>query len=225
VLSPIEAAERRVDRESAEVAAERDAYEQFSDRVAGIATVTTPQSQLTPTPRLYVDAHPPAAEQLRSAFRATVMSVDHYDDVYDESLPEYVAAELSDDIATVFADDLMTPFMEPAKTTLTTAIQRAINGREQFLDVLDQERASLKATHCTLADLLNEQDGPQVPNWYRPEFETTLEELADQRQETLHDRPAIARTDGHDLCTYLYQDQAWTYPVLTALARFRRTAL
>jgi hypothetical protein len=37
----------------------------------------------------------------------------------------------------------------------------------------------------------------------------------------LDDRPQRSRSDGHDLCHYLYANQGWIYPVLTAVARLR----
>jgi hypothetical protein len=106
-----------------------------------------------------------------------------------------------------------------------TAIQQAIDGRDDFLEILDRERESLTASRRAMVAVLDEQDGPHVPDWYRTEFESRLDAVAEDRQQTLNERPSTARTDGHDLCGYLYRQMDWTYPVLTALARFRRTAL
>jgi len=44
VLSPVETAKRRVDKECTEVGEEQRAYEQFKTSVAGVDTVTAPQS-------------------------------------------------------------------------------------------------------------------------------------------------------------------------------------
>jgi len=102
VLSPIATAEQRVATERTKVTAERRAYHQFYDRISGIETVTTTRLPTTPTPRTYAESRPRAVERVRTAFRATVMMVDHYDDVYDESLNEHVSAELSPDVAALF---------------------------------------------------------------------------------------------------------------------------
>jgi hypothetical protein len=221
VLSPLETAQERVDREYTEVGAERRAYEQFEARVASIETVTSSRPQTTPM-SLSDDSESQATRKLRNAFRATVMSVDHYDDVYGETLEEHVLEEFSADVATVFRDDRATPFTDPVKAVVTAGVQESIQERDAFLRTLDREQDSLAASRRTIASLLDEHDGPRVPGWYRSEFETTLEEVAERRQEAIRHRPSIHYGDCHDFCTYLYRNQDWTYPVLTATARFRR---
>jgi hypothetical protein len=57
----------------------------------------------------------------------------------------------------------------------------------------------------------------------RGEFEGTLDDLAQSRQSLIQRRDPTSRTDGHDICEYLYRDAEWTYPVLTAVTRFRTT--
>lgn len=225
VLSPVATAERRVNDEHSELIAERHGYERFKDRLRGIETVTQTESRAGPSTRTYVASQSRPIECIRSAFRETVMSVDHFEEVYGESLDEHVATELSPEVTALLENPQATTFTEQAKTVLLTAVQRAINERHLFIEILEWEQESLTESRRTLTDLLAEQDGPRVPEWYRSEFETTLDELAARRQETLQERPTTARMNGHDLCTYLYQREDWTYPVLTALARFRRTVM
>jgi len=153
------------------------------------------------------------------------MGVDHYDDVYGESLAEHATAELSPEVATIFRADGAMSFSEPAKTVLVSAVQRAIEERDLYLTVLEREQDSLETGHRALANLLDEHEGPQVADWYRPEFEHTLDDIATQRQETIQDRMRTYRTDEHDLCSCLYSSYDWTYPVLTAVTRFRRAVV
>jgi len=222
VLSPLETAHERVEREYTEVEAERRAYTQFKERVSGIDTGPTAPAQSMTAVRSIDTSGRHSVERVRCAFRATVMSVDHYDGHYGESLDEHVAAELSPDIATFFRDDQITTVTEPAKTVLIGAIDRAVTQREGVLDTLDREQESLENSQTALADLLDTYDEPRVTDQYRPEIEDSLDELAKGRQETFTNRPPMARTNGHDLCQYLYWESDWTYPVLTALARFRQ---
>jgi len=105
---------------------------------------------------------------------------------------------------------------------LIGAIDRAVAQRDVVLDTLEREQDSLDNSQTALVDLLDAYDEPQVTTRYRPEIEDSLDELAKERQETLTNRPSTVRADGHDLCAYLYQGFDRTYPVLTALARFRQ---
>jgi len=223
ILTPLETARQRAEREYEEVGAERRAYTQFKERVSGIDTIPTPPAHSMPAVRSVDTSGRKSVKRIRSVFRATVMSVDHYDEFYGESLNEHVAAELSPDIATLFQTEQTTAITEPAKAVLIGAVDRAISQRDVILDALEGEQDSLENSHTALADLLDTYGEPRVVDCHRPDVEEKLDTLAKARQETLKNRPSTTRADGHDLCQYLYQDSEWTYPVLTALARFRRS--
>jgi hypothetical protein len=64
-------------------------------------------------------------------------------------------------------------------------------------------------------------DGTRVPTSIETDVTDALDEIASQRQETFAGRTVSPRTDGHDLCAYLYAECPWTYPVLTAVTRLR----
>jgi hypothetical protein len=223
VLSPLETARKRATREYEEVEAERRAYTQFKERVVGIDTVPTSLAQRMSAVRSVDTSGQQSVERVRSAFRATVMSVDHYDELYGESLDEHVAAELSPEVATLVQSEKTTAFTEPAKTILIGAVDRAESQRDLILDTVETEQNSLENSQTALADLLDTYGESRVADRYRPDVEEKLDALAESRQETLRNRPRTTRTDGHDLCQYLYQDANWTYPVLTALTRSRQS--
>jgi hypothetical protein len=225
VLSPLETARQRAEREHEEVTAERCAFISFKGRVSGIETVTTASPQSPPGTRSVDTSGRHSVERVRSTFRATVMSVDHYEDLYGESLDEHVAAELSPEVATLFQTEQTTAFTEPAKAVLIGAVDRAITQRDVILDTIEREQDSLEDSHNALANLLDTYGEPRVADRYRSEVEEKLDALARTRQETLKNRSPMARADSHDLCQYLYRPSDWTYPVLTALARFRRSLL
>jgi len=224
VLTPLETATEAIEQEYEEVRAECRAFEEFKGRVAAVET--TSQSPTAPRPRSYTrEARPRAAERLRSAFRETVMSVDHYEKTYGESLGEHVSAELSADVATVFREDSPTPFSELGKTALTAATESAFEQRERFLAVLDAEQRSVEAARETLSELVDTYGRPNGSGVGRGDAAARLDDLAETRQETVQSRNPMSRTDGHDLCSYLYRDADWTYPVLTAVARFRQSTV
>jgi len=220
VLDPLTTAEEVVEAEYAEVEAERRAFAQFSDRIAGIETVSMERGD-PGRPQTVVDPSTQRVERLRSAFRETVMSVDHYEERYGEPLVAHVVGELSADVATGFRRESAAPFTQFYKTALSNAVDTAIGGRALLCDHLDAERASLETSHETFTDLLDDAGGPGDPTRLRGDFETTLDDLAGSRQALIQRRDPMSRTDGHELCAYLYREPDWTYPVLTAVTRFR----
>jgi len=223
VLAPLVTAESVLIRESEEADTERGAFEQFKRQVAAVETV----SDVSAVPSMRAPLHggrSRAAERVRCAFRDTVMSVDHYDDVYGESFIEHTAAELSEEIAAGLRRDAHLRFTPLFKRTLIAAVDSAIDQRETFCTILAGERESLSGGRDGLLAILDELDGTRVPAGIETDFTDALDEIASQRQETFAGRTALPRTDGHDLCNYLYTDCVWTYPVLTAVTRLRGAA-
>lgn len=221
VFRPVSTAEQLVATEHEEVDSERQAFERFRDRVVGIDTVSMSKS---PTPGQrpgLVQSRSRSVERVRSAFRETVMSVDHYDDVYGEPLDEHFAAELSSELAAGLQQDAHSQFTDLYKRTLVAAVRSAIDRRETFCDSLESERTSLEASRDALDAAMDELDGTRVPAGVGGDFTDTLDDVARRRQEALAGRTSSPRTDGHDLCVYLYGECDWTYPVLTALTRLR----
>lgn len=221
VLTPLTDARLVTGCESDEVEAERDAFRLFRERMAGIDTVPPPTTG--PKRRIVTRAtgSRPGA-RARRAYRETVMDVSHYDEVYDETLEANFVAELSLE-PPAGRERGGTAFTDHYKSRLSTAVSQTVAQRETFGDTLDSELASLTRARDTLVTLLDQLDGPRIPGWYSEEFETCISDLVETRQDTLRTRDGLQYIDGHDLCTYLYQGQEWTYPILTAAARLRRS--
>jgi hypothetical protein len=221
VRSPIEVATTCLNGEYEEVEAELAAYRRFKDRVASIDTASTPRSP-EPGPRRHGrQGQGQAVEAVRTAFRETVMGVEHYEGVYGESLVEHAAAELSAEAAVVFRGEPATPFTELTSRVLRSTVTRAIEQREAFLTTLAGEREFLETSGKALTDLIEDYETVPAPDSNRSEVTDRLDDLAADRQKMLRNRTAGVRTDGHDLCEYLYRNQEWTYPVLMAITRFR----
>jgi len=219
VLDLLTDAQAVVQREATEIDTEREAFDQLAQRVTTIETVP----DLQPEPQahtLRVESQLRAADQLRKAYRETVMNVPHYEDVYGESLETNVAAELPPEVAVLFQEpaDQITP---DQKTRIRAAATNARASRETLAANLADELESLATAYDELDAVITQLDGPHVPGLYTAQFEATLTNSIQTRQEILDDRPHRSRADGHDLCHYLYADQGWTYPVLTAVARLR----
>lgn len=59
----------------------------------------------------------------------------------------------------------------------------------------------------------------------RRTFLDILDRIAHDRQETIRTRRSLPGHDCHSLCDYLYQDEPWTHPVLTAVTRLREAVV
>lgn len=219
VTAPLVDAQSLVRQELEEVRAEKQALHRFNERVADMAVVT-PRP-----PRVKVPvADPlgsPKVEDLREAYRETVMAVPHYSDTYGESLEAHVAAELGEEVVPGFRSGQQS-LTGLYKTRLLDTVNQSIAGRRVFCEHLEGELDSLVANHEKLNDLLGPLDGPKIPAGYGTDFEEGLTEIEQDRQQTVQTRKRIEHVDCHPLCSYLYEDVAWTYPVLSSVTRTRR---
>jgi len=228
VLAPIGTALDRVADERSEVEAERDAFAAFATRVDACPVRSDPSvtasdpvpSVRTGSPGAVADADP--TERLRRAYRETVMAVDHYDAVYGEPLPVNVTAEFGADVATALCEDV--PFTPALKHTLFDAATTARAEREQFDEILRRERQSLSDAETALDDVVTairrRSDPPtdhSADATPLPELERRCERVGTERQRVVQRQRRFSR-EGDALYEYLYGDQSWTYPVLSAVA-------
>jgi hypothetical protein len=213
----IETARDRVSQDRREVRAELCALERFADRVealdAGTAGTASPGG-VTVLSR----ATPDAMADVREAYRSTVMDVDHYDEVYGEELRTNVAAELTPEIANAMAGTTATV---PAGFTqaVLSAVAATADCRRSHLDLLDDEEASLTEALTALEEVL---EGLADPTRSDRACLARLDAVAAARQPEIQRR--TGRASGHELCSYLYGSEPWTYPVLSAVATMRQAA-
>jgi hypothetical protein len=220
-LAPIVRAVDAVASEREEVQAEIDAFRSFLDRVSELEP--TQSTTGSPAPRSLSHAgRADTSRRLRTAYEETVLSVEHYDRVYDEPLAEHVAAELSPQLTPLFESNRVA-FTEVYRRTLHEAVREAVGSREQLISVLGDEATSLETARDRLQDVLDRAgtSGPQAAP--AGDERDRLDEIARQRQAELKSRPRLAQLNGHEFCEYAYESEAWTYPVLTAVARLRES--
>lgn len=218
VLGPVLTAEALAKRERTEVAAERDAFEAFADSVAEISPVSPrPPALMAGT----VNTNTSASETkvLRQGYEDTVMEAPHYDDVYGESVEKNAVAEFGPELASLLSTESPTAFTQSHKRALVAVAKQRGHEREEFCDRLDSELNSLGAMRHDLTTILDNLDTSIVPVWYRDQFEDQAREMLRTRQSALKARSSVSYLDGHSMCAYLYNDESWTYPVLTAVAR------
>ncbi|WP_049935643.1 DUF7260 family protein [Haloplanus natans] len=225
VLAPIGTALDRVADERAEVEAERDAFAAFVARVETCPARSEPSvTAPDPTARLRttgLGADVNRTARLRRAYRETVMAVDHYDAVYGESLPVNVASEFGVDVATALCQTV--PFTSALKGTLSDAATTAQAERERFDEILRRERRSLADAESALDDVVtairrrstDHPDDATTPSL--AELERRCDRIGTERQRAVQRQRRFSR-EGDALYEYLYGDQSWTYPVLSAVA-------
>jgi hypothetical protein len=218
VLGPVLTAESLTERVRTEVANERDAFEAFADRIATI-TVDSPRPPALMAGSVDTSVESSAAALLRDGFEATVMAVPHYDDVYGESVEEHASAEFGPDLASLLSSKTSTTFTQSHRKLLVGAAKQRARDRDEFCDRLDSELHSLGSRRHDITTILDNFDTSIVPTWYRDQFEEELRQVLQTRQSTLGAQSSISYVDEHSLCAYLYAEESWTYPVLTAVAR------
>lgn len=91
---------------------------------------------------------------VRDAYRATVMSVPHYEVEYDDTYDRSVAAEFGPEMA--YALTRTTCFREEYKRSLLTAASTAIEERESFLDAVESEVESVSRAASRLDPIRSE---------------------------------------------------------------------
>ncbi|WP_435067055.1 DUF7260 family protein [Haloplanus sp. C73] len=220
----IDAALDAVADERVSIAAERDALMAFDRRVADLSTVT-----VSVGPSLVADQRQSdrSLERVREVYAETVMSVPHYEEEYGDTLAESLAAEFGDDLAAALLNGAaLTPTVRNA---VRAAAVSARDEREEFLDVLDREAASLDAAASDVAAVRSAIPGGDGSPRRRfddlrrawsdlRDLEARIDGIARRRQETIRGHRSDLPGVPADLSEYLYADLPTPYPVLATLA-------
>ena len=228
----------RCDDERERTRTEARAFGQFARRVARIdvTPVRGVQTQHASAGTVATSlAQPPddrGLRDVREAYRETVMSVDHYEDEYDESLAANMTEEFDRDLATAVTDGgQLTPQVK--RVVLECAFE-ARDRREEFLESLSVEADALVEAEDTLADVdetlveLNER--PLIDRsydeleevWYQlGALSDRIETVLENRQATIHrsDGSSDRFTDPWTMYAYLYGSLPTSHPVLAEGAR------
>jgi hypothetical protein len=194
------------------VLAERDAFEEFADRVDALDPAPTGSttggfdgSMAAVRTVGGVGGGGDGDVRLRRvlvAYRDTVMSVPHYREEYDETVPESLAAELGPDTAAALASN--DTLSRPAQSALVSRGRQAAAARSSLAEAIGEEIDALRAFESDLSNvdrrrrrLLEHLDGVSGSGtdaafdvWDRLEdLEDECDEIAAARQESLADPP------------------------------------
>jgi len=209
--------------------AERRAFERFARRVESVEAVEPIGSNVgggTATMSPAYDGDRLSA--VASAYRETVMRVDHYASDYGEPLRENMAAELGPDVTTAVLDgQVLHPQL---KVAILRKCREAHDHRKSVLRDVDDETADLEAAREELSRVESSverlDDTPLLEKSFedlRRDYETLgglaadCEAVVDDRRATVADRdPSPDPDDGHEFHAYLYAPLDVSYPVLDA---------
>ncbi|MFB6126444.1 MAG: hypothetical protein ABEJ79_03985 [Halolamina sp.] len=180
-----------------------------------------------------------ALTTVRDAYRATVMSVPHYDEEYGDPYERSLAAEFGPEVAIALTEG--SAFDRRCEAALLEAIGQARAEREGWIDVLDEEAESvdrvagdLRAVAdgvASLSDVADDPDGPDDAG-VRDAYARRLDVLVDRadravesRLETVRrHRRAAAGPDAFTPQAFLYRPFDDRHPLLSLAATLRRCA-
>ena len=225
------------------VLAERDAFETFADRVSALDPAPTGPTasgfdgQMAAVRTVDRTDGDVTLRRVLGAYRDTVMSVPHYREEYDETVPESLAAELGPDTATALASN--GTLSEAAQSALVSRSRQAADARTSLAEAIDEEIEALRSFENDLScvdrrrrRLLEHLDGVSgdgtdaaIDVWERlEELERECDGIAAERQEALTDPPmtpdSAVDVDGeHAFYEYLYEPtDGPRYPVLAQVS-------
>lgn len=231
--------------EQRRVLAERDAFEEFADRIDALdpapAGSTASGFDGSMVAVRTVDVAGGSGDvrlrRVLAAYRDTVMSVPHYRDEYDETVPESLAAELGPDTATALASN--GTLSGAAQSALVSRSRRAAEARSTLAEAIGEEIESLRSFEDDLScvdrrrrRLLEHLDGVSgtgtdaaIDVWERlDDLERECDGIAAERQEAIADPPmtpdSAVDVDGdHAFYEYLYEPaDGPRYPVLAQVS-------
>lgn len=226
----IRSAKEAVQTEQRRVTDEIEAYEQFATKLTRISTTATSQ----PTPATFhttvEQGVTSETSSIKNLFEETVMSVPHYEEDYDESFIEHIAAEFTPEIALLLKDpDCLT---EQHTSVLESYTHSAITERKDLAQTLEREYDSVDHLGSQVFELsqqvleishgkFNCMDfGSLEAHWRRLETLTTkCDRIAADRQQLI-DSPTRAvgcSNSNISLNRYLYENLAYDYPILATI--------
>jgi len=220
-VAPVDRALDRLETEHSELEAECRALERFADRIRDLAPAEAVDAGAgVPSLSAPIDSTD-AMGRVRDCYRETVMDVPHYERAYGEPLAANLAAELGPELATAVCSEGGVPFTAGFRSALVEATEEAAARRETFLGTLETERESLRHARRALADVGATIESGPTEAATREELIDRLDGVTKKRQRLLHGRTLPVHVEAHGLCTYLYAELRFTYPVLGVAAAMR----
>lgn len=225
-----------VKTDSKQTTNERDAFATFTDCISNLDVATVgslvdkpqqPSIQLL-VPSSHASTAATTTEEVCDIYHETVMAVDHYAEVYDDTLEESLAQEFGPEVAIALTTtDQLTPHL---RKRLIECSQQARESRRSLLQGLKTEYGALETADEELIRLgsgLDDVVGTRsFENWTDEELVSIDECLCSRKRgckQLLIDRQAILSEQripsthriSHEFSEYLYEPLSVTYPIIT----------
>ena len=219
-----------VRQERSEIECECQAFRRFRQRIHSLES-QSPQIEEPFLGRQEVCSQSggPVRDMIEPHYRETVMAVEHYDDVYDDSFEASIGDEFGVDVERLLSET--TTFSPVVKRGLLDAAQQCIDRRQVFLETLENEYVTLKEARARAHEIQQkviEIDSEQLQDLsvtQQIERYETLQSLKDnceewlqRRQEQVHARRsknAPVEGGSNGLYPYLYSSLDVSYPILS----------
>lgn len=211
---------------------EREAFTQFLGRIQTIDVLNEQPNSSTAEGGMVLQGRKMATtnelQQVRTAYRETVMAMPHYEQEYDDTLEESLTVEFSATLANhVTNGQVLTEMLYDA---LLAKSEQARDQRDRFIGSLTRERDSLQNIAVRLDEIesraagLSEQIAEASTTRQLRRIDDSLVRLRDRctdcanrRQETIHNRrvSALSGLDERSLNRYLYRELDTEFPALS----------
>jgi hypothetical protein len=216
--------QRRLETESRQIAAERQALCNFVEELQSIPTTEKTAHSIPSVTTTSGDG----IAAVRESYQSTVMAVPHYEEEYGDTYAQSVSQEFGPMLGTILTEK--THFNEQCRNTLITAVEQSLRERAHLADQLDTEQASIEDVHMILAPVIDDLDTYQDCTFAEEDlgsldaYRARLSALSDRCEKAASTRQATIRaqrnelqmpTDAPDMPKYLYRDLDPNYPLLS----------
>lgn len=225
----VQHARRACSFEHERLVAEYEAFLEFADQVADLTVAPRPDGGQQMTP-MVARTGGDGLEDVKDAYRDTVMEIPHYETDYDEPLEKHMATELSPQLAVaVSQSDQLTPAI---RNPLVASARSAARDRRILADQLEEELSDLDDAEGTIQGIsdrvqmtggegLLQRTYPELQSrWRRLDgLQADVQELLVERQQQLRDRApggGSELTTPEDVSNYLYGGLDVDFPVLNS---------
>ncbi|WP_049972584.1 DUF7260 family protein [Haladaptatus cibarius] len=214
--------------EKSELQSEIKAFENFSDRLSQIPPqpCRTDGGTLTSTFQSQPSTAQSPQEAVRTAYRDTVLSVDHWKSTYGaETAIDSIAQEFGPDIATYLSgsSSIWSPLVW---NQLRNASEEVVGNRQRTVRKITQELSQLDDLQNSLLEIDDELAAIERGHFSFTDrtdclrtLQRELDQLVDDQQKYLHQREY---TNGDIFSAFIYSDLDTDFPGLSALATTHR---